>query len=188
MDKAVQETINRLTAPLTQENLCDYHFGLAQGVVANFMTFAGQQIRLAPTSEISQEEKDRIEYVLGEEVRETFEAMKANDLVEIADGLGDIIYVCLSVAATYGIFMPPIMREICNNNHIKTLYPKELLPNGKLKKPEGHKPPRISELLVLMRESVMPTDPCVVIDLPPAEPLVEYRTDEIEGIAGAKPE
>lgn len=149
VERMKQETIARLTAPLDEASLDgDYHLGLAQIAVLHFMTYAEQPVSHHPTTKFADARQiARMDYTLKQEVRELDKAIEQADLVQVADGLADIIYVCLSIATTYGIFMPPIMREVCNNNFLKTMYPKRFSELGKLLKPEGFKGPRISEIL-----------------------------------------
>lgn len=54
-----------------------------------------------------------------EEVQELNEAMDAGDLVEIADAIGDIIYVAAQQATILGIPIDAVLREIQRSNMSK---------------------------------------------------------------------
>ena len=57
----------------------------------------------APTADIPDWVRDLRLRLLDEEVAELREAMQAGDLVKIADGLADIVYVTVGTAVPYGI-------------------------------------------------------------------------------------
>lgn len=69
------------------------------------------------------------------------------NLVEIADALGDGLYVLLWVANACGIDMEPILAEVCKNNLDKFGPGHSFGPDGKLVKPPGFKGPDIANLL-----------------------------------------
>lgn len=141
--------IATLTESITTESLeSGYCFGQAQGHVMSLMKHAGQVVRIVPNAtDVSEAEKIRIAKVLGSERAELDQAIADNDITEIVDGICDEIYVLLSVACTYGIYLAPFIKEVCNNNFFKTLYPKVVDDSGKLLKPRDHKSPRIAEML-----------------------------------------
>jgi predicted HAD superfamily Cof-like phosphohydrolase len=85
------------------------------------------------------------ERLMREELDETVWAMTKDDLVEIADGLADLIYVALGTAIEYGIDMEPVFREVHRSNMAKL--PGNMRADGKVTKPEGWEPPRIAEIL-----------------------------------------
>lgn len=119
-----------------------------QASVTRFMHGARQIVRDLPSMDQSPEEIKRCKEVLLSEVKELFVGMETGDLVEIVDGLGDVIYVALSIANTYGIQMQSIMEAICQNNLAKIVEPVQFWPNGKLKKPEDHVAPDIAGLIL----------------------------------------
>ncbi len=78
-----------------------------------------------------------------EELGETIEAMAIGDMVEIADGLADQLYVILGTAVEYGIDLEPVFREVHRANMLKIANPD----GGKVMKPTGWQPPRIADIL-----------------------------------------
>ena len=80
-----------------------------------------------------------------EEYDELWEAMILGDIVAIADGIADLIYVLLGAALEYGIDMGPIWDEVQRTNMMKE--GGGIRGDGKILKPEGWLPPDISGLL-----------------------------------------
>ena len=83
--------------------------------------------------------------LISEETRELFDAMDADDMAEIADGIVDSIWVLLALATVYGIDINPLWDEVYEANMRKK--GGELRGDGKRLKPDGWIPPRIEELL-----------------------------------------
>lgn len=72
------------------------------------------------------------------------------DMVEIADGIGDLIVVLVGMALEYGIPLDRVWEDIHRANMAK-VGPDgkvERRPDGKVLKPEGWQPPNISESLL----------------------------------------
>lgn len=87
--------------------------------------------------------------LLQEEVNEYFLSEAADDMVGIADGLGDIIYVCVGTAIRYGIDIEQVMQEICRSNDSKipadgVVKRRE---DGKIMKPDTYTKPDIGAIL-----------------------------------------
>lgn len=78
-----------------------------------------------------------------EEVEELIQATEEGDFIEAVDALGDILYVVLGTAVSWGVDLDPIFDEIHKTNMAK---PVSIGP-GKVPKPPDWKPPRILELL-----------------------------------------
>ena len=68
------------------------------------------------------------------------------DLVEVIDGACDTQYVLYWTLNMLGIDGDLFMEEVCKNNLLKVVNP-QFDENGKLKKPDGHKPPNITGIL-----------------------------------------
>lgn len=79
--------------------------------------------------------------LIKEEVKETLDAIRDDNLVALADGIADSIVVLLGTAVTYGIDMRPIWDIIHKSNMAKK--GGTLRSDGKMLKPEGWEPPNI---------------------------------------------
>jgi predicted HAD superfamily Cof-like phosphohydrolase len=115
-----------------------------QRMVREFHNKFGQPVVEKPTDPNWDRSDLRIR-LMREELNETVGAILAGDLVEVADGLADLIYVALGTAIEYGIDMEPIFREVHRSNMAKL--PGNMREDGKVTKPEGWEPPRIAEIL-----------------------------------------
>jgi predicted HAD superfamily Cof-like phosphohydrolase len=86
------------------------------------------------------------EALISEEVSETLEALKSGDLVELADGIADAIYVLLGTAVSYGLNIRPVWDEVHRSNMAKL--PGEKTGDGtKPLKPEGWLAPQVEKCL-----------------------------------------
>lgn len=88
--------------------------------------------------------------VIAEEFNEFIEAVAMEDLVEVADALGDLIYVVYGAANAYGIDLEPVFNEIHDSN-MKKVDPKtgkvRYREDGKVLKPEGWQKPRLISII-----------------------------------------
>lgn len=88
--------------------------------------------------------------LLHEEFREVVQAIGAEDIEEIADGLADLIYVCVGTALEFGIPLDRVWAEVQRANMAKAdpatgkVRKRE---DGKVLKPEGWIPPDIAAAL-----------------------------------------
>ena len=93
-------------------------------------------------------EEDVIEFrknlIIEEVVEELLYALDTKDIVKVADGIADSIYVLLGTALAFGIDMEPIWNEIHKTNMAKESSGDQV---KKVIKPEGWQPPDIVELL-----------------------------------------
>jgi phosphoribosyl-ATP pyrophosphohydrolase len=80
---------------------------------------------------LSDEKKNKELDMILEEVNELREAFKLDDRKEIADAIGDTIFVLMGTAGKLGIDLPRVMFEICDSNETK--YQED----GTLKKVDG---------------------------------------------------
>jgi predicted HAD superfamily Cof-like phosphohydrolase len=80
----------------------------------------GHLISEHPTTDIPNSVKSLRIKLIKEEVAETLEAMFVDDLVEIADGIADSIYVLVGTAVSYGIPIERIFNEVHSSNMTKT--------------------------------------------------------------------
>jgi len=74
-------------------------------------------IRDTPAADIG--ESDLRVRLLREEVREYSDAVAAGDLVEVADGLADIVYVVFGTALAHGIDLDAVLEEVHRSNMSK---------------------------------------------------------------------
>jgi predicted HAD superfamily Cof-like phosphohydrolase len=97
--------------------------------------------------------QDRIDLrdrLLKEEVKELDDAVVARDLVEVADALGDIIYIAVGTALEFGIPLDRVWAEIQRSNMAKVDPATGVVKkraDGKILKPEGWTPPDIAGAL-----------------------------------------
>lgn len=83
--------------------------------------------------------------LINEETAELYAAMHWEDLVGIADGLADLLYVVLGTAVEYGIDIEPIFNEVHRSNMTKFGGTKR--EDGKWLKPETYSPANIADLI-----------------------------------------
>lgn len=88
--------------------------------------------------------KLRIE-LIREEFGEIIEAVADCNIVAIADGIADLLYVVIGMAVTYGIDIRPVWDEVHRSNMTKK--GGEIRVDGKLIKPEWHSPADIESVL-----------------------------------------
>jgi predicted HAD superfamily Cof-like phosphohydrolase len=89
----------------------------------------------------------RIE-LLKEELRETIDAIEAEDIVEIADGLADLCYVAIGAAVSYGIPLDKVFDEVHRSNMNKAPHGfVKYRSDGKILKPYGWKPPDVGGII-----------------------------------------
>lgn len=96
--------------------------------------------------------------LLREEYHEYLQAEKDNDIVEVADALGDMVVIIAGTAAVYGIDMVPVLDEIMRSNWAKRDERGNVLfrEDGKILKPDTWTPPAIAEVLSDQTRSTPP--------------------------------
>jgi maleylpyruvate isomerase len=110
----------------------------------------GFEVRDEPTVEIERFLQVLWPRLLHEEVDELTAAVAAGDLVEVADGLADILYVAYQAAHSFGIPIDEVFAEVHRSNLTKVPARDrgiERRPGGKVLKPEGFSPPDLGPLL-----------------------------------------
>lgn len=120
--------------------------------VREFNTAAGRDL---PTKKVSLSKHTSIDPVkqlifLEEELKETTEALHNKDLVEVADGIGDMLYVIFGLVNTLGLdeYIEDIFEEIHNSNMSKFENGQPILKNGKVQKGKNYFKPRIVSILM----------------------------------------
>ena len=86
--------------------------------VGNFMKTFGQEVKTKPSFSSDKINKLRID-LIKEELDELQEAMKNNDLLEVADALTDILYVTYGAGHAFGIDLDKCFDEVQNSNMSK---------------------------------------------------------------------
>ncbi len=81
--------------------------------------------------------------LIEEETDETLAAIERGDLVEIADGIIDSLYVLIGTAVTYGISLDPLWDMVHESNMAKIGGGKDS--GGKVSKPDGWRPPAVQD-------------------------------------------
>jgi predicted HAD superfamily Cof-like phosphohydrolase len=96
-----------------------------------------------PTTDIPGPVRRCRQALLAEEVGELTEAILYGDITKIADALGDIVYVAVGTAVTYGIPFDAVLAEVHRSNMTKVNTPDE----AKLAKGTGYEAPDIAGVL-----------------------------------------
>lgn len=106
-------------------------------------------IRTKPTSSIGAAEVEQMRDVLSEEVAELEGAMAQQNLVKVADGLADVVYVAYGIALQYGIDLDQVIDAVHDSNMTKNRDGDmtDLDNAGKVPRGSGYVPPAIDELL-----------------------------------------
>ena len=86
--------------------------------VGTFMKTFGQEVKTKPSFGSDKINKLRID-LIKEELDELQEAMKNNDLLEVADALTDILYVTYGAGHAFGINLDKCFNEVQNSNMSK---------------------------------------------------------------------
>jgi predicted HAD superfamily Cof-like phosphohydrolase len=115
--------------------------------------------------------------LIEEELAEFRNAGEAENLLEIADALGDLLYVIYGAAVTYGVDLESVFREIHRSNMSKGGTCPTCRPDGKVSKGEHYQPPRIAEVLADQAARLAPTE--AKPDPSPAAP----QTRPLAGVA-----
>ena len=86
--------------------------------VGTFMKTFGQEVKSKPSFSTDKINKLRVD-LIKEELDELQEAMKNNDLLEVADALTDILYVTYGAGHAFGIDLDKCFDEVQNSNMSK---------------------------------------------------------------------
>ena len=86
--------------------------------VGIFMKTFGQDVKNKPSFNTDKINKLRID-LIKEELNELQEAMKNNDLLEVADALTDILYVTYGAGHAFGVDLDKCFDEVQNSNMSK---------------------------------------------------------------------
>lgn len=114
-----------------------------QRLVKNFHTKMGFTINRVPTIINLKLNKNRLDLLKGE-VKELEKGIMNVNIVEIADALGDLLYVVLGTAVAHGINMRDIFTEIHRSNMTKE---PSSVTDGKAIKGMWYEPPNLMPIL-----------------------------------------
>lgn len=116
----------------------------AQAMVREFEAAMGYEAHRTPAIPNIAVQVLRLD-LIDEEVEELSKALRERDLVEVADAIGDILYVVYGTALACGIDIEPIFKEIHRSNMTKVGAPKYV--NGKQSKGDNYSPPNLVPIL-----------------------------------------
>lgn len=116
-----------------------------QTCVEDFYKEFGLKINTRPCMPEGVDKKLRLE-LIEEELQELREAFHMDNVVEVADAIGDLMYVVLGCAVTCGIDIEPIFHEIHRSNMTKIGGYKDV--DGKWVKPNIYKPAKLLPILI----------------------------------------
>ena len=114
--------------------------------VENFMTAGEQPVK----KELSLKGDQQTLYMnlITEEYKETLEAFENNDLIEVADGLADMVWVIMGMCSSCGIDFNKVWEEVRASNMSKFVDGKAIKNEaGKIMKPETYFKPNIKKVL-----------------------------------------
>lgn len=118
--------------------------------VAEFHMSFRLPVETRPNREVDPELRELRVELLREEFEEFKDAVATNDIVSVADALGDIVYVAYGAALTYGIDLDAVLAEVHRANMSKLGPNGEpwLRDDGKVLKPPTYSPPDVRRVLL----------------------------------------
>ncbi|MHB1524905.1 MAG: pyrophosphohydrolase domain-containing protein [Candidatus Dormibacteria bacterium] len=120
-------------------------------MVDEFHQTYGLPVRTTPSLDVGFRLQELRKSLMREELAEVCAAIDRGDLIEVADGLADLLYVVYGTALTFGIDLDAVVREVHRSNMTKLgpdgrpIYRED----GKVMKGPGFELPRIAEVLNL---------------------------------------
>jgi predicted HAD superfamily Cof-like phosphohydrolase len=116
--------------------------------------------RPLPHADVSSELAQLRVDLLEEEVGEFADATRDQDIVAMADALGDIVYVAYGAAVTYGIDLDAVLAEIHRSNMSKLDANGRpvLREDGKVLKSSRYRPPNVKRVLAEQLELPLDLD------------------------------
>jgi len=117
-------------------------------LVKQFHDSFGHPVEIRPTMPDQKTAELRLE-LIAEELAELRDAFERNDLIEIADALGDLLYVVHGAALVCGIDLDAVVREIHRSNMSKLGADGKPIyrADGKVLKGPDYSPPDLSRAL-----------------------------------------
>ena len=120
-----------------------------------FMSVAGQPLRyevLKDADTMFDEDQSKLYMdLITEEYKETLDAFKEKDIVGVADGVADMVWVIMGLCSTLGIDFYRVWNAVYDSNMSKLEEGKIVKDpeSGKILKPDTYFPPKIKEALDL---------------------------------------
>ena len=120
-----------------------------------FMSVAGQPLRyevLKDADTMFDEDQAKLYMdLITEEYEETLNAFKEKDIVGVADGVADMVWVIMGLCSTLGIDFYRVWNAVYDSNMSKLEEGKIIKDpeSGKILKPDTYFPPKIREALDL---------------------------------------
>ncbi len=122
-----------------------------QSDVEKFMKAGDQPI--SKVLSIDSKEADLYVNLITEEYKETIEAFENKDIVELADGLIDMVWVIMGMCNSCGINFEEVWQEVKASNMSKFVDGKAIKnEKGKIMKPESYFKPNIKQVLGLIKD------------------------------------
>lgn len=114
-----------------------------------FMNACGQVVKYTPDRELERsQQQDLYMELIREEFEETKTAYEQGDVVGIADGCADLVWVIMGLASSVGIDMQPVWEEVQASNMSKTVDGTVIKrEDGKILKPDTYFPPNVKRAL-----------------------------------------
>ena len=119
-------------------------------LVEDFMEAMGQEVNAVPTFPEDEIQRLRLD-LIDEELDELHYAIDNKDMVEIADALGDLLYVVYGAGHAFGIDLDECFKEIHASNMSKLGPDGKPIKreDGKVLKPDTFFPPDLKSILGL---------------------------------------
>ena len=117
-------------------------------LVEDFMEAMGQDVNVVPTFPEEEIQRLRLD-LIEEELDELHYAIDNKDMVEIADALGDLLYVVYGAGHAFGIDLDECFKEIHASNMSKLGPDGKPIKreDGKVLKPDTYFPPDLKNIL-----------------------------------------
>ena len=117
-------------------------------LVEDFMEAMGQDVNVVPSWPDEETQRLRVD-LIEEELDELHYAMDNKDMVEIADALGDLLYVVYGAGHAFGIDLDECFKEIHASNMSKLGPDGKPIKreDGKVLKPDTFFPPDLKTIL-----------------------------------------
>ena len=117
-------------------------------LVEDFMEAMGQEVNAVPTWPEQEIQRLRLD-LIEEELDELHYAIDNKDMVEIADALGDLLYVVYGAGHAFGIDLDECFKEIHASNMSKLGPDGKPIKreDGKVLKPDTYFPPDLKNIL-----------------------------------------